>query len=62
MATAVRDVFAGRGVLGTLLPPDALGWAPAAGLADALAETVTWARDDLRTRSFAPRPAQRVAA
>jgi len=62
MAAAVRDVFAGRGVLGTLLPPDSLGWAPAAGLADALAETVAWCRDDVRTRSFGPRPVQRVAA
>jgi nucleoside-diphosphate-sugar epimerase len=62
MAVAVRDVFAGRGVLGTSLPADALGWAPAAGLADALAEAVAWCRDDLRVRSFGKRPVQRVAA
>lgn len=62
MATAVRDVLAGRGVLGTSLPPDSLGWAPTMGLTDALAETVAWVRDDFRTRSFGPRPAQRVAA
>jgi CDP-glucose 4,6-dehydratase len=62
MTAAVRDVSAGRGVLGASLPPDDMGWAPATSLSDALAETVTWLRDDLRTRSFGTRPVQRVAA
>lgn len=62
MSAAVRDVVSGRSVLGTSLPPDALGWAPAAGLAEALAETVAWTREDARVRTFAPRMAQRVAA
>lgn len=62
MTVAVRDVSDGRSVLGASLPPDALGWAPMAGMADALAETVAWTRNDVRGRSFAPRPVQRVAA
>jgi nucleoside-diphosphate-sugar epimerase len=62
MADAVRDVFAGRVMLGTAAPPDALGWAPASGLVDALSETVAWCREDQRVRSFAPRQVQRTAA
>jgi nucleoside-diphosphate-sugar epimerase len=57
MAAAARDVFAGRGVLSASAPENPLGWAPAVGLADALAETVAWYREFLRTRFFGTRPA-----
>ncbi len=57
MASAAREVFAGRGVLNPPAPANPLGWSPAVGLADALAETVACYREFLRTRSFGPRPA-----
>lgn len=62
MANAVLEVFAGRGVLSASMPADELGWAPTSSLAEALAETVAWCRDDIRARSFGPRPTLRVAA
>lgn len=62
VAAAVRDVFAGRGVVNISPPVDSLGWAPAASLADALAETIAWYREFLRTRFFGTRPAARAAA
>jgi nucleoside-diphosphate-sugar epimerase len=57
LVAAVREVFAGRGVLNPPPPANPLGWAPAAGLADALGETVAWYREFLRTRFFGTRPA-----
>ncbi len=65
ITAAVREVFAGRGVSSLSVPPDALGWAASLTLTDALAETVAWYREFLRTRFFGTRPAGapvRVAA
>jgi CDP-glucose 4,6-dehydratase len=66
MATAVRDVLDGRAPVapGGPSPANPLGWHPAAPFADALAETVAWYREFVRTRpspTGATDPARRAA-
>ncbi|HEX4611317.1 MAG TPA: NAD-dependent epimerase/dehydratase family protein [Urbifossiella sp.] len=65
IAAAVKDVFAGRAVPSPPPPVNPFGWNPAAGLSDALADTIAWYREFLRTRFFGTRPLgppQRAAA
>lgn len=64
IAAAVREAFAGRGVVNGPAPANPLDWAPAVSLADALGETIAWYREFLRTRFFGTRAAAplRVAA
>lgn len=58
MAAAVRCVFEGRlsEVPAGAPPANPLDWAPTVSLADALAETVGWYREFLRTRFLGTRP------
>lgn len=58
MSAAVREAFAGRGVMNPSAPANPLGWTPSIGLADALTETIAWYREFLRTRFFGTRPAE----
>jgi CDP-glucose 4,6-dehydratase len=59
MGGTIRDVFAGCPVTPTANQPPThpLGWTPTTTLTDALAETIRWYREFLRTRFFGTRPA-----
>ena len=67
MAEAVRDVFLGNdpNATATAVPENPLGWRITSTLSDALADTIGWYREFLRTRFFGTRTAelpQRAAA
>lgn len=58
MAAAIRDVFAHRFAELALEPvaPNPLGWIPKISLTEAVAETINWYREFLRTRFFGTKP------
>jgi nucleoside-diphosphate-sugar epimerase len=57
MAAHIREAFAGRTPhLPAATPANPLSWAPAVSFSDALAETIAWYREFLRTRLPGPKP------